>query len=182
MPKRARFSTFDLLLVSLFSALIIVARLAFRFPLKIPGRSGLSWMAIVVVALGIVPKLGAGSLIGLFTALLAVLLGMGDKGAIYTFFSYLSLGVVADLVAWFLGDVSKPVTGALVGGLGNAAKSLTKTTVAWILGIPTGFVAFGALAAFGTNLAFGIVGGLLGSMILRGLEKAGFFAYLSEKR
>ena len=169
-------------MLALFSALIVAAKIGLRFPVKIPGHSGVFWMALVVVALGIVPKLGAGSIVGLTSAFLAVFLGLGDQGAIYTFFSYLVLGVASDLVARFLGGVQKPIPAALVGAVGNASKMLAKPLMASLMGIPGGFLALGLLYSFGTNLLSGALGGFLGYLILEALRKAGFFAYLEEKR
>jgi uncharacterized membrane protein len=182
LERRSRFSTFELSLLALFSALIVAAKIGLRFPIRVPGHSGVFWMALAVVALGIVPKLGAGSIVGLTSALLAVFLGLGDQGAVYTLFSYLVLGVVSDLVARFLGGVHKPVPATLVGAVGNASKMLVKTLMASLLGIPGGFLAVGLLYSFATNLAMGAIGGFLGYLILEALRKAGFFAYLEEKR
>ena len=182
MVKKTRFSTFELTLLALFSALIVAAKIGLRFPIQVPGHSGVFWMALMVTALGIVPKLGAGTLVGLTSALLATFLGLGDLGAVYTFVSYLMLGVAADLVAYFLGGVKKPIPAALVGGVGNVAKMLVKTLMATLMGIPAGFVALGMLYSFTTNLISGLVGGFLGYLILKALRKAGFFAYLQEKR
>jgi len=180
--RNQRFSTFELILLALFSALIVAAKIVLRFPIKVPGHSALFWTALMVVALGIVPKLGAGSLIGLTSGLLAAFLGMGDQGPLSTFVSYLTLGVAADLAARFLGGVDRPVSAAIAGGAANAAKTLVKALVATLLGIPAGFVAFGLLLAFASNLLWGIIGGVLGWVVLSALRKAGFFAYLAEKR
>jgi len=160
MEHKSRFSTFELTLLALFSALIVAAKIGLRFPIQVPGHSGVFWMALMVTALGIVPKLGAGSLVGLTSALLAALLGLGDLGAVYTFVSYLMLGV----------------------GVGNAAKMVVKTLMATLMGIPSGFIALGMVYSFATNLISGAVGGILGYLILKALRKAGFFAYLQEKR
>jgi len=180
--KKQRFSTFELILLALFAALIVAAKIVLHFPIKAPGHSGVFWMALVVVAMGIVPKLGAGSSVGLISATLAAFMGLGDNGFVYTFFSYLTLGIVADLVQWFLGGVESPAKGVLVGAVGNASKMLIKTLLASLMGIPAGFIAFGMLLSFGSNLLWGSIGGLLGWLILAALRKAGFFAYMSEKR
>jgi len=134
--KKTRFSTFELTLLALFSALIVAAKVGLRFPIQVLGHSGVFWMALMVTALGIVPKLDAGTLVGLTSALLAAFLGLGDVGVVHTFASYLMLGVAADLVAYFLGSVQKPVPAALVGGVGNAAKMLVKTLIATLIGDP----------------------------------------------
>ena len=181
--KRERyFSTFDLILLALFSALVVVAKIVLRMPLRLPGHSGIFWMALIIVARGLVPKNGALSLVGLSSGLLAAFMGLGDMGPIYTFLSYLSIGVVADLTALFLGGVDEAIPSVLVGILGHIAKILTKFLLAMLLNIPSGFVALGLLASIGTYTVFGAIGGLLGWLILGALRRAGFFAYLAEKR
>ena len=57
--KPRYFSTFQLILLAQFAALIVVAKIALRLPLQLPGHSGLFWMAIVMVGAGVVPKRGA---------------------------------------------------------------------------------------------------------------------------
>ena len=179
--RKPRFSTFELVLLAIFAALIVASKLILRFPIKVPGHSNLFWTALVVVALGIVPKVGAGVLLGLASGLLAAFLGMGDQGALNTFASYAALGIATDLVAAFLGGAEKPAAAALAGGCGAAAKSLIKAATAALLGVPAGFVAFGLVLSFLSNVAFGVAGGLVGWLILRALRRAGFFSYLQEK-
>ncbi len=180
--RQKYFSTFELILLALFSALVIVDKIVLRLPLDIPGHSGVTWMAILVVARGLVPKTGALSVVGLTSGLLAAFLGLGDLGAIYTFFSYLASGIGVDLVALFLGGVESIVPAALAGIVGNVAKMLTKTAMAVLFQIPAGFIALGLLYSFFTNAIAGLLGGLLGWLILRALRRAGFFVYLAEKR
>ncbi len=180
--RKRYFTTFELILLALFSALVVVDKIVLHLPLDIPGHSGLTWMAILVVARGLVPKTGALSLLGLTSGLLAAFLGLGDLGAIYTVFSYLASGVGVDLIGLFLGGVENIVAAGLAGIVGNVAKMLTKTAMAVLLQIPAGFVALGLLYSFFTNLVAGLLGGLLGWLVLRALRRAGFFVYLEEKR
>lgn len=181
--ERSRyFSTFELILLALFSVLIVVAKVVLRLPLHLPGHSGIFWMAILIVARGLVPKTGALSLVGLTSGLQAAFMGLGDKGPIYTFFSYLASGVAVDLTALFLGGVDSVVAAGLAGILGNVAKLLTKTLLSLLLQIPAGFVVLGLLVSFASNILFGALGGVLGWFILRALRNAGFFVYLEEKR
>ncbi|MCP4536373.1 MAG: hypothetical protein GY832_04430 [Chloroflexi bacterium] len=51
-----------------------------------------------------------------------------------------------------------------------------------LTGAPVKFVALGLAKAIVGHIVFGALGGLLGSLTLRALHKAGFFAYLAEKR
>jgi len=180
--RKRYFTTFELILLALFSALVVVDKIVLHLPLAIPGHSGVTWMAILVVARGLVPKTGALSLVGLTSGLLAAFFGLGDLGALYTILSYLASGIGDDLIALFLGDIESIVPAALAGIVGNVAKMLTKTAMAVLLQIPASFIALGLLYSFFTNAIAGLLGGLLGWLILRALRRAGFFTYLAEKR
>jgi len=176
------FSTFQLILLALFAALIVVAKIALRLPLQLSGHSGIFWMAIVIVAAGVVPRRGAASLVGLTSGFIAAFLGMGDLGALNTFLSYTMVGVGADLVLWLLRDPENLVVAALAGTLGHLAKFLVKWALGSLAGAPVGFVALGLARAIVGYVVFGALGGLLGGLTLAALRRAGFFAYLAEKR
>jgi len=62
--RQRYFTTFELILLALFSALVVASKIVLRLPLKLPGHSGVFWMAILIVARGLVPKPGALSLVG----------------------------------------------------------------------------------------------------------------------
>jgi hypothetical protein len=180
--RQRYFSTFQLILLAQFAALIVVAKIALRLPLQLSGHSGLFWMAIMIVATGVVPKRGAATVVGLTSAILAAFLGLGDFGALDTFLSYLAVGVGTDLILWLLGSPEQPVIAALAGALGHFAKFLVKWALAGVVGAPMGFVALGLLKAIVSYLVFGALGGLLGALTLAALRKAGFFAYLAERK
>jgi hypothetical protein len=180
--KKAYFSTFQLILLALFSALIVVAKIALRLPLQLSGHSGIFWMAILIVAAGVVPKRGAASLVGLTSGILASFLGLGDFGALDTLLSYTMVGVGTDLALLLLGKPENLVVAGLAGVLGHFAKFLVKWGMAAITGAPVGFVALGLLKAMIGYVVFGAIGGVLGGLTLLALRKAGFFAYLAEKR
>ena len=177
------FSTFQLILLALFAALIVVAKIALRLPLQLPGHSGIFWMAIVIVAAGVVPKIGAASLVGLTSGIIAAFLGMGDFGALNTFLSYTMVGVGTDLALLLLGrNPENLIVATLAATLGHMAKFLVKWGLGALTGAPVGFVALGLLRAIVGYLIFGALGGLLGALTLKALRRAGFFSYLAEKR
>jgi ABC-type thiamin/hydroxymethylpyrimidine transport system permease subunit len=180
--KERYFSTFQLILLALFAALVVVAKIALRTPIQMPGHTGIFWMAIVIVAAGVVPKPGAASIVGLTSGILAGFLGMGDFGALNTFLSYTAVGVGTDLALLLLQDPENPVTAALSAALGHTGKFLVKWTLSAITGAPAGFIALGLARAFVGYIIFGALGGLLGALTLIALRKAGFFAYMAEKR
>jgi len=180
--KKRYFSTFELVLLTLFAALVVVTKISLRLPLQLPGHSGLFWVAIVVVAAGVVPKRGAASLVGLTSGILAAFLGLGDIGALNTLLSYAALGVCTDLALWLLRSPEDLIVAVLAGTLGHVGKFSVKWGLAVVSGAPAGFVALGLAWSALTYTAFGALGGLLGGLTLRALRKAGFFAYLAEKR
>jgi hypothetical protein len=179
---RRYFSTFQLILLALFSGLVVVAKISLRLPLQMPGHSGLFWMAIVIAAAGIVPKRGAASLVGLTSGILAAMLGLGDLGALNTFMSYALLGVGTDLTLLLVGNPENLVSAILAGTLGHLAKFLVKWGFATLTGAPAGFVALGLARSIAGYIIFGALGGVLGALTLQALRRAGFFAYLAEKR
>lgn len=181
--KERYFSTFQLFLLALFSALVVVAKIALRTPLQLPGHSGIFWMAIIVVGARVVPKPGAASLIGITSGLLAAFLGMGDFGALNTFLSYMMIGVGSDLILLLLGGNPDHILVAiLVGIFGHMGKFLVKWVFGILSGAPVGFLALGLLRSLLGYLIFGAVGGFLGWLTLKALNRAAFFTYLSEKK
>jgi hypothetical protein len=176
------FSTFELVLLALFAVLVVIAKVALRLPLQMPGHSGIFWMAILLVTSGVVRKPGATSLVGLTSGLLAAFLGMGDFGALNTLLSYTAIGVGVDLALLLLRDAENLLVATLVGVIGHMGKFLVKSALAALSGAPLGFVALGQVRAVVGYVMFGALGGLLGALTLRALRRAGFFAYLAEKR
>jgi hypothetical protein len=180
--KKVSFSTFQLFLLGLFSALIVVAKIALRLPLQMPGHSGLFWMAIMIVAARVVPRRGAASLVGLTSGILASFLGLGDFGALNTLLSYMAVGVGVDLALLLLRNPENLVAAALIGALGHMGKFLVKWALGVLTGAPLGFVALGLLRSLVGYIVFGALGGVLGALTILALRKAGFFVYLAEKR
>jgi hypothetical protein len=180
--RKHYFTTFELVLLALFSALVVVAKIALRLPVQLPGHSGLFWMAIVIVAAGVVPKRGAASLVGLTSGILAAFLGMGDFGALNTLLSYTMVGVGTELALWLLQAPQNVIAAALAGVIGHLGKFLVKWALGVITGAPLGFVALGLAWSMVNYVVWGALGGALGGLTLKALRKAGFFAYLAEKR
>lgn len=180
--KRHYFSTFQLILLALFAALIVAAKIALKLPLRMSGHSGLFWMALIIVGARLVPPTGAASLIGLTSGILASFLGMGDFGALDTLLSYTAVGVATDLARGLLRNLDHPAVCVLVGILGHLGKFVVKWLLGAITGAPLGFVSLGLAGSFVSYVVFGALGGLLAWLTLRALQRAGFFAYLAERR
>jgi hypothetical protein len=180
--KTPYFSTFQLILIALFAALVVVAKIALRLPLQLSGHSGIFWMAIVIVATRVVPQRGTASLVGLTSGLLAAFLGLGDFGALNTFLSYTMVGVGTDLALLLLGSPENLFVAGLAGALGHFAKFLVKWGLGALTGAPIGFMALGLAKAMVGYIVFGALGGVLGALTVIALRRAGYFSYLAEKR
>ncbi len=175
-------STFELLLLAMLASLVVVANLALRFPIRMPGHSGIVWMAVLVTARGVVPKRGAAMITATFSGIAAAFLGIGDKGPLDTLLSYTAAGLGVDIVMGLVTEPDRALVYALAGAAGNLAKLGMKVLLELWIGIPTGFVLIGRLYPAVTHLVFGLAGGYLGFLVLRALRRAGFFAYLAERR
>ncbi len=180
--KKRYFSIFDLILLTMFSSLVVVMKIALRLPLKLPGHSGIFWLAVFIVAAGVVPKMGTSSLVGLSSGILAAFLGLGDFGALNTFLSYTMVGLGVELAIFLVQDPEKLVPAALMGSFGHVGKFLVKWVLGLITGAPVGILALGMAYSLISYIVFGALGGMLGCLTLKALRKAGFFVYLSERR
>ncbi|MBN2159434.1 MAG: ECF transporter S component [Spirochaetes bacterium] len=176
------FSTFQLFLLALFAALIVVAKIALHLPLQLSGHSGIFWMAIIIIAARIVPRRGAASLVGITSGVMAAFLGMGDLGALNTLLSYAMAGIGADLALLLLRDPENIACAVLAGIFGHLCKFMVKWMFGMIAGAPVGFIALGLAKALAGYILFGALGGLLGALTLRALNRAGFFTYMQEKK
>ena len=179
--KKRYFTTFELILLALFSALVVVAKIALRLPVQLPGHSGLFWMVVVIVAAGVVPKRGAASLVGLTSGILATCLGMGDFGALNTTLSYTMVGLGTDLALWLLQNPENILAAALAEAIGHLDKFVVKWVLGIITGAPLGFGPGPGVVA-GQLCRLGCAGRHTCGLTLEALRKAGFFAYLAEKR
>ncbi len=160
-------------IIALVSALIIGAKFYLRMPLHIPGHSGLFWMALMVVGVGLVRRPGAGTLIGLLTALLATALLPGRQGLL-TGVKYFIPGLLFDILVPLLGGrLDRTTVAVVIAAAANVAKLATAYVIGLVAGIPSGFLALGLGFASTTHLVFGALGGLLGSLVLRRLLRAG---------
>jgi hypothetical protein len=180
--KERYFSTFQLILLALFAALIVIAKIALKTPLQLPGHTGIFWMAILIVASQVVPRRGAASLVGLTSGLLAAFMGVGDFGPLNTILSYTMAGVGTDLALMLLGSPENLVNATLAGMIGHLSKFLVKWLFGLLSGAPLGFVALGLARSLVSYAIFGAIGGLLGGLTIIALRRAGFFAYLAEKK
>ncbi|HPT72104.1 MAG TPA: ECF transporter S component [Candidatus Cloacimonadota bacterium] len=168
-----RYSTHDLLLISLFSALgLAIKPIAtplvhlISAPLMIPGGSlaggfYMMWLAMVVV---VVPKFGSAFLIGIVQALAILVLGIMGSHGIISIISYSMPGLMVDLLALIVGRKLKIWTQILFVIVAN----LTGTGIVMITIMRLPFIP--AMIALGTAAFSGIIGGLLSYWLIKKLN------------
>lgn len=66
--------------------------------------------------------------------------------------------------------------------IGHLGKFVVKWALGALTGAPLGFVALGLARSFVGYAIFGALGGLLAGLTLKALRRAGFFAYMAERR
>lgn len=161
------------IVIALVAAMIVTAKFYLRIPLHVPGHSGIFWMALLLIGVGIVQRPGAGTLIGFLSGLLAIAVLPGREG-IFIGLKYFAPGVVMDVLWVTLGRRfdSAPVA-ILAGAAANVAKLTTSYVIGLLAGIPHGYLALGLGVAASSHLFFGALGGWIGSITLRRLERTG---------
>lgn len=170
LPLRSR------IVIALVAALIITGKFYFRLELHVPGHTGFYWMALLMVGVALVDRPGAGTLIGVFSGLLAAVFVPGKEG-ILTAVKYIAPGIVVDVMTPLLGGrLDRPVPAILVGAFGNLSKLLTSYLIGLLAGIPSGFLALGLGFAATTHVVFGGIGGWIGAWVIRRMERAGIVA------
>ena len=163
----------DRISIALVAALIVAAKFYLRVPLRIPGHSGLFWMALLIIGTGIIRRPGAGTLIGLISGILAVFVVPGRQG-VFTGVKYLAPGIVVDVLGVLLATrYDRYVVSIIAGAAANIAKLASAYVVGLLAGIPAGYLAVGLGFAASTHLVFGAAGGWIAAVIIRQLDRAG---------
>ncbi len=169
-PRKPHFATRDLVLLALLAAMIVVTKMVLRMPIRVPGHSGVLWMAALVVGRGLVRRPWAGTILGLVSGILAVVLVGGAEGPLL-WVKYLAPGVMLDLIDVLVPvGLDDPFIGTLAGALANCTKLLSATVVALVMGLDAGFLVVGLGASAVSHAFFGALGGWLGSFLLRRLR------------
>jgi hypothetical protein len=179
--KRTPFSLFQVAIMALMGGLCVVLKVALRIPLKTPGKTGLYWIALVLVSAGIVNRKGAAVTTGLFGATLAALLSPGKEGPLVAFCAYAALGLGVELGTLIFRQ-SRTLACCLVAGfLGSWSKLLIKVAADLLMQMPPAVVLAKSGYAAITYTVFGLAGGLLAYLALKGLSGAGLFTYMGER-
>lgn len=166
----------DLLVLVLLADLAMLGKAVIRMPLHVPGHAGILWVAVFIVARGLVDKKGAALLLGVVAGFVATALGLGDKGPL-AWTQYVAAGAALELVCLLVpGTLDHLAKAAVAGGAANLGNLVSMVLVSVVLRLPLGFAVLGLGYSAATHLVFGVIGGLLGAVLLRALRRIPYFA------
>ncbi len=150
--------------------LAVVLHRSFDTSLGLPGHHGLEWMALMVIGRASSRFRGAGTLTGI-GASLASTVPFLQGGNPFAWLFYLLPGFVMDFAfRYFPGVTNKVWFMVLLGGLAHVTKPIGQLTMNLITGWPFGSFRYGVLYPFASHLLFGMIGGLVGGLIVLGIQ------------
>ena len=130
-------------------------------------------MALLIVGVGSVGKPGAGTLIGLLTGILAMVLLPGREGLLVGV-KYFVPGVIVDLLLPIMGGrLDRYPVAIVIGAAAHCGKLAASYLLGIALGIPHDYLVLGMGFSATLHVAFGALGGALGALVLKRLQKAG---------
>ena len=160
----------DVLRLTMFGTLISVARDITRLPLHLPGHTSIYWMGILVLGKGLIPKFGAGIVMGMVSGVLAVLLGEGKEGVLI-FFRYFMPGLILDCLApLFNYKLESLAVGAICGAVASLVKLAVNFAVGLLLKLPLALLALGLGITSLSHVLFGAVGGIIAALLIKRLK------------
>jgi len=150
----------------------VVLHRAYDLSLGLPGHHGIEWMALMILGRASSRFRGAGTLTGIgasFASTTPLLHGENP----FTWLFYLLPGPVMDFAFHYLPRFANKFWFlVLLSGLAHATKPIGQLTINLITGWPFGSFRFGVLYPFASHLLFGMIGGLLGALIVLGVQRS----------
>jgi len=153
-------------------ALAVVLHQSFRLPLGLPGHHGIEWMALLIMGRSLSRFKGAGSLVSLGAAGMSTLPLWGASHDPFIWLIYLLPGPVMDIAFrylpryaasfWFL---------SILGGLAHVTKPIARLVITLLSGWSFGSFRYGVVYPISSHILYGMVGGLLGALLVFGIQR-----------
>ncbi|WP_134218948.1 MULTISPECIES: hypothetical protein [Pelotomaculum] len=160
----------DVIRLTMFGTLISVSRFVFQLPIGIPGHTSVYWMGLLMLGKGLIPKFGAGAIMGIISGILAIVFGLGKEGPLLAF-KCIVPGVLLDILAiLFLNKLESIWVGVIIGALISWSKLLASIVLGVMLDIPMVFLAMGFGYATLLHVVFGAAGGVLAAVLIKRLK------------
>lgn len=160
----------DVIRLTMFGTLISVSRFVFQLPIGVPGHTSVYWMGLLMLGKGLIPKFGAGTIMGIVSGVLAIVFGLGKEGPLLAF-KCIVPGVLLDILAiLFFKKLESIWVGVVIGALISWSKLLASIALGIILDIPMVFLAMGFGYATLLHVVFGAAGGVLAAVLIKRLK------------
>lgn len=160
----------DVIRLTMFGTLISVSRFVFQLPIGVPGHTSVYWMGLLMLGKGLIPKFGAGTIMGIVSGVLAIVFGLGKEGPLLAF-KCIVPGVLLDILAiLFFNKLESIWVGVVIGALISWSKLLASIALGIILDIPMVFLAMGFGYATLMHVVFGAAGGVLAAVLIKRLK------------
>lgn len=151
--------------------LAVVLHRAYDLSLGLPGHHGLEWMALLVMGRAASRFRGAGSLTSIGASLASTLPFLQGENP-FTWLFYLLPGLFMDFAFAIFPEVTRRVWFLmLLGGLAHMTKPVGQLLFNLATGWPFGSFRYGILYPFASHLFFGMIGGLIGALIVLGVNR-----------
>jgi hypothetical protein len=160
----------DALLVTILAALAIGAKQLLRLPLKLPGHGFTLTAFLGLLAIGRVARPGAGTLFGVLSGLLALLLGLGKGGLLEPLRWIIPFASLDLLLMMGVSPVAGLGRAIFVGAVAGLLRAGTGAAVDLLVGLPLDWILANLAIKASTHLAFGALGASLALPILHRLE------------
>jgi len=160
----------DVLRLTMFGTLISTTKDIERVPLHLPGHTSIFWMGFLVLGKGLIPKFGAGIIMGVVSGILAVLLGLGKEG-VFVFFKYFVPGLFIDVLTPFFDQkLETPVIGSICGALISLSKMIVNFVLGLLLKLPLFILTVGLGLTSLSHVLFGAAGGAIAALLIKRLR------------
>lgn len=160
----------DVIRLTMFGTLISVSRFVLQMPIGIPGHTSVFWMGLLILGVGLIPKFGAGTIMGMVSGILAIVFGLGKEGPLLAF-KCIAPGMFLDVLAvLFLYKLESFWVSAIIGALISFSKLAASIALGVILDIPMVFLAMGFGYATLLHVLFGAAGGILAAVLIKRLK------------
>lgn len=157
------------LVVALGAVGVIVAQMAWRLPLGIPGHRGLIWLAALVVVALMTPR-GTTTVTGITAAGVAGALGLIASGPL-GFVPYIGAALLLEAaVAWPVVKKHSWLVILLAAPI-HLVGVIVPVTKGWAVGVSPAALAHGLAGVAAFHLLFGLLGGALGWLVVRSLPR-----------
>ena len=168
-----RFTLREGILLGFCATFIILTRAGLRLHLHLPGHVMFFTMFFFLLARGVVPKIGAATLVGVIVSLASILLGMGTKG-LAVFVKFILPALLVDLAGALSPAFVTSMLGCVLVGAGAAAlRALADTWLEWLSGMEGEVILQKTVVTACLFAVYGGLGSLAVPSIVRRLRKNG---------